>query len=124
MSPPSFWDNPPDPAGQRLREEAEAAGLDEKTLMARGGISRQQLATMLHGSFDNVNGAVLKRLANVGINIQYVMTGFAIPLPREEAVLIDNYRNSSADSQSAIRKIGSALAEQDEDLMLRPVMRG
>lgn len=79
---------------------------------------------MLHGSFDKVNGAELKRLANLGINIHYVMTGFAIPLQNDEAALIDNYRNSTADSQAAIRKIGSALAEQDDEVVHRIERRG
>ena len=55
-------------------------------------------------------------LADAGGDAVFVLTGRRSvgDLAPDEAALIDNYRNASRDSQSAMRKIGAALAEQDD----------
>lgn len=107
-------------------------------LLGEKGISRKVLAKQLNVSWQKLNAmtgrskppgwmtpTVIRAMHVHGFDINYVLLGKPTPAPlaQDEAKLLDNYRNSSADSQSAIRKIGSALAEQDEELMQRPVRR-
>lgn len=78
-------------------------------------IKRQRLDAMLHGSFENVNGELLKRMVHLGIDIQYVITGAKSALSKDESALLDNYRNSTPDNQAVLRKVGAALEKQVDD---------
>lgn len=71
---------------------------------------------MLHGAFDKVPGELFVRMANAGIDIQYVLTGDASrPIKPDEAALLDHYRNSSSDNKAVLRKVGAALEKQIDD---------
>lgn len=88
------------------------------------GIAPQELAHELNVSWSVLNSrsrrdkdpkwmtpVVLGVMVWLGFDIGYILN---IKTVRpDEAALLDNYRNASTDSQAAIRKIGSALAEQD-----------
>nr|VFK69070.1 MAG: Bacteriophage CI repressor helix-turn-helix domain-containing protein [Candidatus Kentron sp. UNK]VFK73806.1 MAG: Bacteriophage CI repressor helix-turn-helix domain-containing protein [Candidatus Kentron sp. UNK] len=58
----------------------------------------------------------LIQLASIGVDVQYVLTGESVmqekSLKPEEEALLDNYRNSSEDSQRILRETSAALAQQ------------
>lgn len=120
----AFWDQPQGEKGERLKEEFDNLGWSEKEARSRLMVAPSRLATMLHGSFKTVPGEVLERMAMQGIDIQYVLTGKPARVDMQESALLDNYRNSTPDSQAIIRKIGAALEKQDEDVMQRIITRG
>lgn len=68
---------------------------------------------------------VFSAMYGLGFDVMYILLKRRELVPKpDEAALIDNYRNSSPDNQAVLRKVGSALAEQDEELMQRIVTRG
>ena len=107
-----IWDNPPSQMGVRFKEEIVLIGLDEESIVERRIVSRQQLTTMLHGSFDNVDGAALKRLANQGVDIQYILTGKKSLLKPEESALVENYRGSTSENKRILRDVSFAITKQ------------
>lgn len=102
--------------GDRLREERERLGMSQADFAALAGAHRKS-----QGNYElsarAPDAIYLAAIATAGVDVLYVLTGqrsnvaAAQPLKPDEAALLDNYRNTSADKQGAIREIGAALAQ-------------
>lgn len=111
-----FWDSPPSDAGKRFKQAVSAMGWDEKQIKEYLSISSSRLAAMLHGAFDKVPGSVFVRMANAGIDVQFILTGKGrAPIKPDEAALLDSYRNSSPEGQATLRKAGATLEKPLDD---------
>lgn len=105
-----FWDNPQGDKGKRFQEAVSALGWTEKQTKQYLSISSSRLAAMVHGAFDNVPGSVFVRMAEAGIDVQFVLTGRgSVPIKPDEAALLDSYRNSTPEGQASLRKTGATL---------------
>jgi len=62
----------------------------------------------------------LAAMANKGVDVAYVLSGKkSVLLKPDEAVIVDNYRNSTPAGQSSLREVGAAFAQQAEALKQR-----
>lgn len=91
----------------------------------RIGLSREQVSELSGLSIARVKGLETRErpptLVDIvaftklfGMDSQYILIGER-RLARDEAALVDNYRNSTPDSQATIRKISAALEKQIDD---------
>lgn len=109
----AFWENPRGAKGIRLRKAFSELGWSEKEARDRLCIDSSRLAAMLHGAFDTVTGDVIVRMANAGIDVQYVLTGIERPaIKADEGALLDNYRSLTQDRKDTVGKTCSAFAQQ------------
>lgn len=79
--------------GERLREERKRLGVTQADFAKAGGIGVSSLK--LYEGDDGEPGAIfLGKIANIGADIQYVVTGVrsATTLAADEQVLLDGYR--------------------------------
>lgn len=60
----------------------------------------------------------LAKLALVGFDLSYILTGARAVAPEEQA-LLENYRASDAAGRQALRRVGSALAQSLSDTATR-----
>lgn len=106
--------------GERLKEARKALALQQETAAAKAGVTREQWGRYERG-LAAPGGEVLAACAAMGIDVLYVLTGARTPgvpvlsgdhtLSREEAALLDNYRNSSPEGRRAISTTSAALAQ-------------
>jgi transcriptional regulator with XRE-family HTH domain len=117
--------------GSRLREERERLRLSQTDFAKIGGAGRKSQFNYETGD-SAPDGAYLSAIAAIGVDVLYVLTGQraestgqpqgvaadsargikTMTLKPDEAALIDNYRNSPAVGQEAVRKTALALAQQ------------
>jgi hypothetical protein len=99
--------------GKRLAEEVERLG----------GVSvvAAQLKTVRNTIYnwsekENIPANKLVELGGLGADVQYILTGqrAGSALPRREAALIDNYRQSDERGKRIIEQTASAAAQPDE----------
>ena len=99
----------------RLKEERERLKLTQAELAERCGVSREIWGKYERGQAAP-GGEVLFALAQVGADVQYIITGkrSGDALPNREASLLDNYRQSDDRGRRIIEKTASAVAESVE----------
>lgn len=117
-----------DSIGARLKEERERLGQSQTDTAAIAeaagapGATRQSQALYEKGK-RMPDAAYLAAIAAAGADVLYILTGVRvgeiklspkIPLTitREEAALLDNYRNSPPEGQAAIKATSAALAQR------------
>lgn len=95
--------------GTRLKEAREALGLSQAGLAEKCGIS---LRAQLNFEKDrNLPGsAYLLALAELGVDVGYILLGTVCAQSPEEAALLDNYRHSSAGNQQRLLDTSRVLA--------------
>nr|VFK20382.1 MAG: Helix-turn-helix domain-containing protein [Candidatus Kentron sp. LPFa] len=100
---------------EKLREERKRLGYNQADFAAIGGITvnTQYLYEKGKRSPDSV---YLSAISKAGADVLYILTGkrsvHEDSLKPEEEALLDNYRNSSEDSQRILRETSAALAQQ------------
>jgi len=108
----------------RLKEERERLCLPQKQLIEGCGVTKQTVIRWEAGA--SIPSDKLAKLAELGFDVLYVVTGIragTLPdtappltmanLSREEEVLLDNFRHSSAKARAAIKATSDALAQRD-----------
>jgi len=98
--------------GTRLREQRNQLGLSQTDLGAIAQVTKQTVYAWENDRTMPKAGELV-RLAAAGVDVTYVLSGQRSGgmLNPEEAALVDNYRNSSPDSQRILRETGAALAQ-------------
>jgi transcriptional regulator with XRE-family HTH domain len=103
--------------GERLKEERERLGLTQEAFAAISGSKRRTLVDWEKG-VSSPTAVQLSALSSAGVDVLYVLTGTRLggmpPAPaltREEAALLDNYRNSPPEAQAALKATSAALAK-------------
>ena len=102
--------------GERFKEEREKLGMTQKELAGRLLTTSRTIISYEN----NESPPKLLKLTlfhGLGADIGYILTGqrSVIDLAPDEAALLDNYRNSTADNQAVLRKVGAALEKQVDD---------
>jgi transcriptional regulator with XRE-family HTH domain len=99
----------------RIREERERLGFNQAEMAERCGVSREIWGKYERGKAAP-GGEVLFAFAQAGADMQYILTGqrAGSALPRREAALIDNYRQSDERGKRIIEQTASAAAQPDE----------
>nr|VFK23917.1 MAG: Helix-turn-helix [Candidatus Kentron sp. LPFa] len=101
--------------GQRLIEERGKLNLSQSDFAKIGGVARGAQSNY-ERELRKPDLEYLTGLMDAGVDIQYVLTGkrsaHEDSLKPEEEALLDNYRNSSEDSQRILRETSAALAQQ------------
>ena len=108
--------------GDRLREERERLGFSQASFAEITGAHRKSQGNYELGE-RMPDAAYLAAIAAAGADVLYILTGVRvgeiklspeIPLTitREEAALLDNYRNSPPEGQAAIKATSAALAQR------------
>nr|VFK23644.1 MAG: Helix-turn-helix [Candidatus Kentron sp. LPFa]VFK25362.1 MAG: Helix-turn-helix [Candidatus Kentron sp. LPFa]VFK35593.1 MAG: Helix-turn-helix [Candidatus Kentron sp. LPFa] len=101
--------------GIRLREERKRLGYNQTDFAAIGGV---KLRAQFNYEADarKPDSDYLAAIAEAGADVLYIVTGqrgmAESPKKPEEEALLDNYRNSSEDSQRILRETSAALAQQ------------
>lgn len=103
----------------RLREQRTALGLNQEQAGKAAGVSREMWSRYESGK-STVGMDVLARLAMVGFDVMYVLTGNAPPLsvhegskaiPPRGRSLLDNYLACDEDGQRAIERLATLEAQ-------------
>lgn len=95
--------------GKRLKEAREALGLSQAALAEECGISAQ--AQLNFEKDRNLPGsAYLLELAELGVDVGYVLLGMRCAQTPEEAALLANYRSSSAGNRQRLLDTSHELA--------------
>ena len=81
-----------------------------KDCAAAAKISARRLEGLEGGSMKDPSAVELAKLALVGFDLSYILTGARAVAPEEQA-LLENYRASDAAGRQALRRVGSALAQ-------------
>lgn len=101
--PPCRWD--------RIKEERLRLDFETVSQLAKAcKISRQRMQAIEDGRGKAPSAEELTYLANVGVDVGYVLTGQRRLRPDEEA-LLDNYRSASNEHRGALRQVGAAFAK-------------
>jgi transcriptional regulator with XRE-family HTH domain len=99
----------------RLKEERERLKLTQADMAGKCGVSRE-----IWGKYERglavPGGEVLFALAQVGADVQYIITGkrSGDALLNREASLLDNYRQSDDRGRRIIEQTASVMAESVE----------
>lgn len=102
---------PPHSIGPRLQQERLRLKFESVGACAQAcGISAQRLAALEGGSMKLPDVDELAYLANVGFDLNYLLTA-GTALPADEAALVDNYRAASPSHKSSLRQVGAAFAQ-------------
>lgn len=106
--------------GDRLKEERARLGFNQEEFAAKAGITRRPYIDWESGK-TSPNAAQLALLAELGLDVAYVITGDrsfdpSLRYSREEEVLIDNYRHMAREDQAHYKAIGTSLAKSDDEL--------
>lgn len=95
--------------GKRLKEAREALGLSQAALAEECGISAQ--AQLNFEKDRNLPGsAYLLELAELGVDVGYVLLGMRCAQTPEEAALLANYRAASPELRAAALRLLGAQA--------------
>ncbi|WP_210403661.1 helix-turn-helix domain-containing protein [Cellvibrio sp. PSBB023] len=106
--------------GNRLKEERERLGYTQPVFAELAGAKKRTLIDWEKG-VSSPTAVQLSALAEVGIDVVYVITGYrsaqaaqADPLTNRERHLLDNYRHSKEEDKAAIERVAlnAAAAEQ------------
>ena len=102
--------------GSRMREERNRLGLSQQRIADAAGIRREMWAKYESGAEPGAN--VLAAIANIGVDVLYVITGQRgtqqgnTSLKPDEAALLDNYRASPPDQQRLLSATSAAFAQR------------
>lgn len=105
--------------GERLRAERERLGLSQEEFGRAGGVNRNSQANYEKGS-RNPDAAYLASIAEVGVDVLYVLTGQRTPSREEglsvkEEKVLQNFRSLSEGDQKAVQRLTHALKESPAD---------
>jgi len=98
--------------GERLRQERERLGLNQTNFAAIAGATKKTLFSWEHGK-TAPDGFQLARLAEEGVNVNYVLTGDREPghvTDAAEQVLLDRYRMCGPTSKQNLIQTATLLA--------------
>lgn len=100
--------------GSRLRQERERLGANQTDFAAQAGVSKNTQYNYEKGD-RSPDSAYLAAIADVGVDILYVVTGQRSPLPAdsisaEEAQHLELYRSLNERDREAVERLVSALA--------------
>ncbi|WP_312272367.1 helix-turn-helix transcriptional regulator [Pseudomonas sp.] len=103
--------------GDRLRKERERLKLSQDEMGQVGGVNRNTQGKYEKGD-RNPDSAYLSALANVGVDVLYVLTGQRLStsetsLSSEEVELLNSYRGMTALSRDSFRHIALTVAKVD-----------
>lgn len=92
--------------GSRLRESREALGITQSVLAAELHTTNRTVQNWEH-DVSSPPAEVLAAMANLGLDIRYVVTGKRDyqpppPLTAEEQTLLDRWREASRDTKNAV----------------------
>lgn len=100
--------------GNRLRAERKRLGLNQTTLGAAGGVSKESQLNYENDS-RSPDANYLTAIAAAGVDVTYLLTGVRAgdaQLSREEQALLDNYKHADEEGKDAARRVLSSLAKQ------------
>lgn len=101
--------------GERLKEERMRLDLSQTTLGEACGVTKQ--SQINYEKNERAPDALyLAALATAGADVLYILTGSRAappgpPLAPDEAALLDNYRHSPPEGQTALKTTSAALAQ-------------
>ncbi|ECI4646551.1 XRE family transcriptional regulator [Salmonella enterica subsp. salamae] len=99
--------------GDRIREERKKLKLNQSDFAELAGCSRNAQAIYERG--ESLPGsAYLVRLSEIGVDVQYILTGQRLPLTEismEERALLENYRAMDKASQLNMQAVSAAFAQ-------------
>lgn len=115
----------PDSMGERLQQERERLGLSQKQLAQQMGYKSASKIGWAESPADTFLTCFkckdLVRMAQLRIDLQYIMTGRrSILLNEAEATLLDNYRASSPTNKDHLEAVSTALAQSELDISGQP----
>lgn len=104
-----------DSIGERLREERDRLGRSQADLASVGGVGRRA-QTYYESGERSPDAAYLGRVAEIGIDVQYVITGVrsSSALTPDERVLMERYRASATPLRDAALRVLLGGAEPTE----------
>ena len=106
---------PPHPRWELIRQERIRCGFATVQACATAAnIKAQRLAGLEGGSMKDPTAVELAKLAMLGFDLKYILTGERALSPDERA-LLDNYRGADTSGQKALRQVGIALAQPLSD---------
>lgn len=106
--------------GARIRQERVKLGIDKKAFALAINVSAQRLKAMENGAGKGPTVVQLAAMATKGVDVAYVLSGKkSVLLKPDEAIIVDNYRNSTPAGQSSLREVGAAFAQQAKALKKR-----
>ncbi|EAS0613876.1 helix-turn-helix transcriptional regulator [Salmonella enterica subsp. enterica serovar Dahomey] len=99
--------------GDRIREERKKLKLNQTDFARLAGCSRNAQAIYERG--ESLPGsAYLVKLSEMGVDIQYILTGHRVPLAEismEERALVENYRAMDKAAQLNMQAVSAAFAQ-------------
>jgi transcriptional regulator with XRE-family HTH domain len=100
--------------GSRLKEERERLRMTQEAFAAVAQVKRRTLVDWEKG-VSSPTAVQLSALIDVGVDTHYILTGTRNVgnLTPEEAVLVDNFRNSPEVGRDAIKRTAFALAQSE-----------
>ena len=102
---------PPHPRWDLIRQERIRCGFATvKACATAASINPQRLAGLEGGSMKDPTAVELAKLAMLGFDLKYILTGERA-LSHDEQALVDNYRGADSSGQKALRQVGIALAQ-------------
>ena len=106
---------PPHPRWELIRQERIRCGFATvRACATAANIKAQRLAGLEGGSMKDPTAVELAKLAMLGFDLKYILTGERALSPDERA-LVDNYRGADTSGQKALRQVGIALAQPLSD---------
>lgn len=99
--------------GDRIKEERNRLVITQADFAKLGGVVRRAQQNYENGS-RTPDGAYFAKVAEVGIDVLYVITGIrasaSASLTPDEAELLNDYRKASPEAKRALRVSGEAFA--------------
>lgn len=99
--------------GDRIREERKKLKLNQADFAGLAGCSRNAQAIYERG--ESLPGsAYLVRLSEIGVDVQYILTGHRTPLAdisTEERALVENYRAMNEAARLNMQAVSAAFAQ-------------
>lgn len=99
--------------GDRLREERERLTLNQNEMADAGGVKRNSQGNYERGK-QNPDTAYLLAVAEVGVDIHYVLTGSRLAtgshLAEDERMVLEHFRRLDTADQAAVVRLVLALA--------------
>lgn len=101
----------------RVWQERVRLKLSRAYVAQECGIGQQRIKSIEQGTGRYPDTTVIASLGVCGMDVSYILVGKRTqPLLRpDEAALVENYRNTSAENRKVLRKIGAALEKQVDD---------
>lgn len=108
--------NQKEKAGERLREERKRLGFTQDEFATIGGLQKQAVFNYEKG-IRSPDADYLRALADVGVDVQYVITGkrSCEPRPGREEALLDNYRAADEEGKRMVERLAHSVAEPVSD---------